>query len=127
MIRSTKEIAADFDVQAYGRGCALQQCEMLTRLAEIGMQLAEAAGARALAAQAAADQPPAEAQPPVASDTAPEDQLRAAAADPGLAFIRYAHLVRQALAQRARAVRDLDARDGGREPAAPATASGSRP
>ncbi|WP_343714826.1 hypothetical protein, partial [Inquilinus sp.] len=88
-----REIAADFDVQAYGRGCALQQCEMLTRLAEIGMQLAEAAGARALAAQAAADQPPAEA----AEDQPP-------AADPGLAFVRYAHLVRQALAQRARAV-----------------------
>ena len=99
-----REIAADFDVQAYGRGCALQQCEMLTRLAEIGMQLAEAAGARALAAQAAADQPPAEA----AEDQPP-------AADPGLAFVRYAHLVRQALAQRARAVQDLDIRDGGRE------------
>jgi len=108
-----KEFPADFDVQAYGRGCALQQCEMLTRLAEIGMQLAEAAGARALAAQAAADQPPAEARPPDAPDAG--DQPRAVAADPGLAFARYAHLVRQALAQRARAVQDLDIRDGGRE------------
>src|SRR5215213_5259322 len=72
------------------------------------MQLAEAAGARALAAEAPKPQAsaqagaePAEAQPP--------------AADPGLAFARYAHLVRQTLAQRARAVQDLCARDGGRE------------
>ncbi|MGF6233532.1 hypothetical protein QFZ27_007487 [Inquilinus ginsengisoli] len=93
-----KEIPADFDVQAYGRGCTLQQCEMLTRLAEIGMQLAETAGARALAAQAAEAQS-AEAQAP----------------DPGLAFARYAHLVRQTLTQRARAVKDLCTRDGGRE------------
>ncbi|KGM31200.1 hypothetical protein, partial [Inquilinus limosus] len=80
-----KEIPADFDVQAYGRGCALQQCEMLTRLAEIGMQLAEAAGARALAAEAPEPQAEAqrtEAQPPVA----------APAGDPGLTFTRYAHL-----------------------------------
>ncbi|WP_342239066.1 hypothetical protein, partial [Inquilinus sp. OTU3971] len=87
-----KEIPADFDVQAYGRGCTLQQCEMLTRLAEIGMQLAETAGAHALAAQA---------QSPAG---APEAQPQAAAPDPGLAFARYAHLVRQTLAQRARAV-----------------------
>src|SRR5688572_26824530 len=106
MIRSMKEIPADFNPQAYGRGCALQQCEMLTRLAEIGMQLAETAGARALAAQAA------EAQPAVAAET-PESQ--SPAGDPGLAFARYAHLVRQTLAQRARAVKDLCTRDGGRE------------
>ncbi|MGO4123744.1 hypothetical protein AB4Z01_05055 [Inquilinus sp. YAF38] len=98
-----KEIPADFDVQAYGRGCTLQQCEMLTRLAEIGMQLAETAGAHALAA---------EAQPPAVAD---EAQPQAAAPEPGLAFARYAHLVRQTLAQRARAVKDLCARDGGRE------------
>jgi hypothetical protein len=102
-----REIPADFNPQAYGRGCALQQCEMLTRLAEIGMQLAETAGARALAAQAA------EAQPPAAVAEVPEAQPQAA--DPGLAFARYAHLVRQTLAQRARAVRDLSIRDGGRE------------
>ncbi|MBW8859475.1 MAG: hypothetical protein JF570_07015 [Caulobacter sp.] len=109
-----KEIPADFDVQAYGRGCMLQQCEMLTRLAEIGMQLAETAGARALAAQAAEAQAStqAEAEPPAAAD---EAQPRAAAPDPGIAFARYAHLVRQTLAQRARAVQDLCARDGGRQ------------
>jgi hypothetical protein len=101
-----KEIPADFDVQAYGRGCTLQQCEMLTRLAEIGMQLAETAGARALAAQAAEVQPTAGAAP---------DEPQPQAADPGLAFARYAHLVRHTLAQRARAVRDLSVRDGGRE------------
>ncbi|OWJ66806.1 hypothetical protein [Inquilinus limosus] len=108
-----KDVPADLDVQAYGRGCALQQCEMLTRLAEIGMQLAEAAGARALAAQA----PQAEAS--TAPAEGPEAQAAAqppvAAGDPGLAFARYAHLVRQALAQRARAVNDLSLRDGGRD------------
>ncbi|MGO1074374.1 hypothetical protein, partial [Inquilinus sp. CA228] len=115
-----KEIPADFDPQAYGRGCALQQCEMLTRLAEIGMQLAEAAGARALAAQV--PEASAQTEAPAANGTAeasdgqpPAAQPPAAAPDPGLAFARYAHLVRQTLAQRARAVRDLCARDGGRE------------
>ncbi|OWJ66645.1 hypothetical protein [Inquilinus limosus] len=103
-----KEIPADFDPQAYGRGCALQQCEMLTRLAEIGMQLAETAGARALAAQ----DPAAQASMPA---EAAEAQPPAVAGDPGLAFARYAHLVRQTLAQRARAVQDLCARDGGRD------------
>ncbi|WP_395676308.1 hypothetical protein [Inquilinus sp.] len=101
-----KDVPADFDPQAYGRGCALQQCEMLSRLAEIGMQLAETAGARALATQAAETRTEAE---------APETQPAAPAGDPGLAFARYAHLVRQALAQRARAVQDLCLRDGGRD------------
>ena len=117
-----KEIPADFNPQAYGRGCALQQCEMLTRLAEIGMQLAEAAGARALAAQAQGTQASAQAEVPAADGAdeasdgqAPAAQPPAAAGDPGLAFARYAHLVRQTLAQRARAVKDLCARDGGRE------------
>ncbi|KGM30495.1 hypothetical protein, partial [Inquilinus limosus] len=47
----------DLDVQAYCRSLALQQIQMLTRLAEIAMQLAEAEGARAIAAQARAATP----------------------------------------------------------------------
>ncbi len=104
-----KDVPADFDPQAYGRSCALQQAEMLTRLAEFSMQLAEAAGARALAAEA----PDASAQPLAAA--APAEGPAARAGDPGLAFVRYAHLVRHTLAQRARAVQDLCARDGGGE------------
>ncbi|KGM31410.1 hypothetical protein, partial [Inquilinus limosus] len=50
----------DLDVQAYCRSLALQQIRMLTRLAEIAMQLAEAEGARAVAAQARAAQPQAD-------------------------------------------------------------------
>ncbi|MBW8724555.1 MAG: hypothetical protein JF625_05290, partial [Inquilinus limosus] len=38
----------DLDVQAYCRSLALQQIQMLTRLAEIAMQLAEAEGVRAI-------------------------------------------------------------------------------
>ncbi|MGK9171514.1 hypothetical protein KXR53_34850, partial [Inquilinus limosus] len=98
------EVPPDLDIQAYCRGLALQQVEMLTRLAEIGMQLAEGAGARALAAQTAQAEPKAdeaEAQP-------------ARTEDPGLDFARYAHLVRQTLAQRARAARDLCADDKAR-------------
>ncbi|MDR6293539.1 hypothetical protein E9232_006090 [Inquilinus ginsengisoli] len=105
-----KEMPADFDPQAYGRNCALQQAEMLTRLAEMGMQLAESAGARILGGQAPEAQPAAAAAPAEALAG-----LAAPAGDPGLAFVRYAHLVRHTLAQRARAVRDMCARDGGRE------------
>ncbi|WP_342240599.1 hypothetical protein [Inquilinus sp. OTU3971] len=114
-----KEIPADFDPRAYGRGCALQQCEMLSRLTEIGMQLAEAAGARALApgtrASVQAEVPAADGAAEASDGHPPAAQPPAAAGDPGLAFARYAHLVRQTLAQRARAVKDLCARDGGRE------------
>ena len=106
-----KEMPADFNPQAYGRNCALQQAEMLTRLAEMGMQLAESAWARAHAGQAPEAQ--ASAQPPAAA--APAEVPAAAAGDPGLLFVRYAHLVRHTLAQRARAVRDLCVRDGGGE------------
>ncbi|MGK9235818.1 hypothetical protein KXS07_29160 [Inquilinus limosus] len=100
------ELPPDLDIQAYCRGLALQQVEMLSRLAEIGMQLAEGAGARALAAQAAAQ----------AAAEAPEPAETSASAgqDPGLEFARYAHLVRQTLAQRARAARDLCAEDRAR-------------
>ncbi|MGO4722155.1 MULTISPECIES: hypothetical protein [unclassified Inquilinus] len=105
-----KEMPADFDPQAYGRNCALQQAEMLTRLAEMGMQLAESAGARILGGQAPEAQPAAAAAPAEAPAG-----LAAPAGDPGLAFVRYAHLVRQTVAQRARAVQDMCARDGGHE------------
>ncbi|MGK9235612.1 hypothetical protein KXS07_04075, partial [Inquilinus limosus] len=93
-----QEVPPDLDIQAYCRGLALQQVEMLSRLAEIGMRLAEGAGARALAAQAAKAEPKAD-----------ETEAPARTDDPGLDFARYAHLVRQTLAQRARAARDLGA------------------
>ncbi|WP_034853902.1 hypothetical protein, partial [Inquilinus limosus] len=101
------EAPSDLDIQAYCRGLALQQVEMLSRLAEIGMRLAEGAGARALAAQARAAEAPAEAP-------APAESPASAGQDPGLDFARYAHLVRQTLAQRARAARDLCAEDRAR-------------
>ncbi|MGK9230510.1 hypothetical protein, partial [Inquilinus limosus] len=100
------EAPPDPDIQAYCRGLALQQVEMLSRLAEIGMRLAEGAGARALAAQAAAQA--------AAEAPAPAEAPASAGQDPGLEFARYAHLVRQTLAQRARAARDLCAEDRAR-------------
>ncbi|MGK9236834.1 hypothetical protein, partial [Inquilinus limosus] len=99
-------VPPDLDIQAYCRGLALQQVEMLSRLAEIGMRLAEGAGARALAAQAAAQA--------AAEAPAPAETPASAGQDPGLEFARYAHLVRQTLAQRARAARDLCAEDRAR-------------
>ena len=50
MIRSMKRDAdPDLDVQAHCRSLALQQLGMLTRIAEIGMRLVEAEGAKAIA------------------------------------------------------------------------------
>ena len=103
MIRSMKEIPADFDVQAYGRGCSLQQCEMLTRLAEIGMQLAETAGA-APSPPRLPTQPAAAAatrlSPRLRSPVSPSPATPSGAPDPGPARPRRT---------------DLCARDGGRE------------
>jgi hypothetical protein len=95
--------AADLDVQAYCRSLALQQIQMLTRLAEIGMQLAEAEGARALAAQARAAGPKA--------DESSVGMARAEAQEAGLAFSRFSRSVQRSLSLRARAADGLCARD----------------
>jgi hypothetical protein len=95
--------SADLDVQAYCRSLALQQIQMLTRLAEIAMQLAEAEGARALAAQVRAAEPKA--------DTAAVQAAWAEAREAGLAFSRFSNSVQRSLAQRARAADRLCARD----------------
>jgi hypothetical protein len=95
--------AADLDVQAYCRSLALQQIQMLTRLAEIGMQLAEAEGARTLAAQARAAGPKA--------DESSVGMARAEAQEAGLAFSRFSRSVQRSLSLRARAADGLCARD----------------
>jgi hypothetical protein len=96
--------APDPDLQAYRRALGLQQVEALSRLAEIGMQLAEGAGARALAAQVAAAQAdsgghPAEDAAPRVEDPRAEDPT-VQAREAGTAFARYALLVQRSLAQR---------------------------
>src|SRR5882672_5322346 len=106
MICSMKEAPEDFDVQAHCRSLALQQMEMLTRLAEIGMQLAEGEGAHALDAQARAAQ--ARAAGPKADEAV---AARAEAREAGLAFTRFSRTVQQSLAQRARAADRLCAVD----------------
>jgi hypothetical protein len=94
---------ADLDVQALCRSLALQQVQMLTRLAEIAMQLAEAEGARAIEAQARAAQPKA--------DEAAVQAARAEAQEAGMAFSRFSGSVQRSLALRSRAAGDLCARD----------------
>ena len=80
---------------------------MLTRLAEIGMQLAEAEGAHALSAQARAGETKAE-----PAEVPPEtDDPRAEAREAGLAFTRFARSVQRSLALRARAADRLCAED----------------
>jgi hypothetical protein len=103
MIRSMEPAAADLDVQAYCRSLALQQIQMLTRLAEIAMQLAEAEGARALSAQARAAEPKA--------DETSVGTARAEAQEAGLGFSRFARSVQHSLSLRARAADSLCARD----------------
>jgi hypothetical protein len=95
--------AADLDVQAYSRSLALQQIQMLTRLAEIAMQLAEAEGARALTAQARAAEPKA--------DEISVQSARAEAQEAGLGFSRFSRSVQRSLSLRARAADQLCARD----------------
>jgi hypothetical protein len=97
MMRSMEPASADLDVQAHCRGLALQQIGMLTRIAEIGMRLVEAEGAKAVAQ---AEQPEAEQSEAPRAD-AP------ATRDHGLAFARHARTVQRALALRARAAADL--------------------
>ena len=90
---------ADLDVQAYCRGLALQQIQMLTRLAETAMQLADAEGARALEAQAQAR-----------SSTDAAEPAAVMAREAGLAFARFARTVQQSLSLRSRAADHLCAR-----------------
>jgi len=54
MMCSMEKAPEDLDIQAYCRRLALQQVEMLTRLAEMSMQLGDDEGARPLAAEAQA-------------------------------------------------------------------------
>src|SRR5687767_12755533 len=103
MIRSMEPAPADLDVQAYCRSLALQQIQMLTRLAEIAMQLAEAEGVRAVAAQVRAAEPKA--------DAAAVEAARAEAQEAGLAFSRFSRSVQRSLALRSRAADHLCARD----------------
>ncbi|WP_342240999.1 hypothetical protein [Inquilinus sp. OTU3971] len=100
--------AADLDVQAFCRSLALQQIQMLTRLAEIAMQLAEAEGARAVEAQARAAQ--ARAAGPKVDETSVQ-AARAEAQEAGLAFSRFSRSVQRSLALRSRAADQLCARD----------------
>jgi hypothetical protein len=92
---------SDLDVQAHCRSLALQQIGMLTRIAEIGMRLVEAEGAKAIAQ---AERPEAE-QAEASRADAP------ATVDHGLAFARHAQTVQRALALRARTADRLCARD----------------
>jgi hypothetical protein len=98
-----KKAPADLDIQAYCHDLALQQIQMLTRLAEIAMQLAEGEGVRAVAAQACAAQPKA--------DEAAVQAARAEAQEAGMAFSRFSGSVQRSLALRSRAAAELCARD----------------
>src|SRR5687767_8630850 len=73
-----------------------RQLAMLTRLAEIGMEIAEACGREAVAAPGAGE---GAAQTP--------ERLR----DPGLAFARVARAVRMTIALQSRLAKDLAALD----------------
>ncbi|TSD88833.1 hypothetical protein FFK22_010075 [Mycobacterium sp. KBS0706] len=94
----------DLDIHAHCRSLALQQIGVLTRLAEIGMQLAEAEGANALAAQARVAEARAE------DAAADATGARAEARQAGLAFSRFARSVQHSLALRSRAADHLCAR-----------------
>jgi len=98
----------DLDVHAHCRSLALQQIGMLTRIAEIGMRLVEAEGAKAIAQ---AERP--EAGQPEA-ETARADSP--AARDHSVAFARSARTVQRALALRSRAAEGLCAREKAQAP-----------
>ena len=95
------------DVQAHCRSLALQGIEMLSRLAEIAMQLAEGEGARALAAQAWAAEVRADTAELPAEDADPRIEAR----DAGPAFDRFARSVQRSLHLRGRAADSLCVRD----------------
>jgi hypothetical protein len=122
----TNTPASDIDLQAYRHALGLQQVEALSRLVEIGMRLAEGAGARALAAQAAIAQAAAagDVQAGPGGHPARDAEVGALGGEPpkikdptieareaGTAFARYALLVQRSLAQRSRAIDSLCARE----------------
>ncbi|MGO1074725.1 hypothetical protein [Inquilinus sp. CA228] len=99
---------SDLDVQAQCRSLALQQIGMLTRIAEIGMRLVEATGAKAIAQ---AERPEAERPEAEQPDTEAPRADAPASVDHGLAFARHAQTVQRALALRARTADSLCTRD----------------
>ncbi len=106
MLRSMEPASADLDVQTHCRSLALQQIGMLTRIAEIGMRLVEAEGAKAIAQ---AERPEAE---HLRGETPEAPRADApATVDHGLAFARHAQTVQRALALRACTADRLCARD----------------
>jgi hypothetical protein len=95
------------DIQTHCRSLSLQGIDMLSRLAEIAMQLAEGEGARALAAQAWAAEVRADPARLPGDDADPRIEAR----DAGLAFDRFARSVQRSLSLRGRAADGLCARD----------------
>src|SRR5262249_9996878 len=108
IICSMEPVPEDLDIQAYCRSLALQQIQMLTRLVEIAMQLAEAEGARAVAAPAVVAKAGA-ARP--RADVAAVEAAGAEVQEAGMAFSRFSCSVQRSLLLRSRAAADLRAGD----------------